>query len=131
MYDGGKIITGLLIGIGLVSFPFWYIPGKAISPPELKIDTPAILQMKEKKCIEPTPYMRTKHMELVNSWKKAVVREGSRFYAASDGKRYVMSLSRTCLNCHSNKDKFCDRCHSYAGASPACWGCHVVPKGVS
>ena len=131
MYDGGKIITGLLIGIGLVSFPFWYNPGKAVSPPELKIDTPVILKMKEKKCIEPTPYMRANHMELVESWKKSVVREGSRLYVASDGKKYRMSLSQTCLNCHSNKDKFCDRCHSYTGASPACWGCHVVPKEMS
>lgn len=131
MYDGGKIITGLLIGIGLVSFPFWYNPGKAVSPPELKIDTPVILQMKEKKCIEPTAYMRANHMELVESWKKSVVREGGRLFVASDGKKYRMSLSNTCLNCHSNKDKFCDRCHSYTGASPACWGCHVVPKEMS
>ena len=131
MYDGGKIITGLLIGSGLVSFPFWYNPGKAGSPHELKIDTPAILQMKEKKCIEPAPYMRANHMELIDSWRKSVVRDGSRLYVASDGKKYRMSLSNTCLNCHSNKDKFCDRCHSYTGASPACWSCHVVPREMS
>ncbi len=130
MYDGGKIITGLLIGIGLVSFPFWYNPGKAFSPPELKIDTPVILQMKEKKCLEPTPYMRANHMQLIDSWRNAVVREGDRLYVASDGKKYLMSLSNTCLNCHSNKDKFCDRCHSYTGASPACWSCHVVPQEI-
>jgi hypothetical protein len=128
MYDAGKIITGLLIGIGLVSFPFWYNQGKAAPPPELKMDTPVIQQMKEKQCIEPTPYMRANHMELIDSWRNAVVREGGRLYMASDGKKYLMSLSNTCLHCHSNKDKFCDRCHSYTGVSPACWSCHVVPK---
>ncbi len=128
MYDSGKIITGLLIGIGLVTFPFWYRPGNPASPPELKIDTPAILRMQEKKCVEPTPYMRARHMELLESWKKSAVREAQRLYVASDGGKYRMSLSQTCLGCHSNKDKFCDRCHTYTGSSPACWSCHVVPK---
>ncbi len=42
-----------------------------------------------------------------------------------------MSLTLTCLECHSNKDKFCDRCHDYLRVSPGCWDCHNVPKGAS
>ena len=33
MYDGGKIITGLIIGLGLLLFPFFYNAGKAAKVP--------------------------------------------------------------------------------------------------
>ncbi|OGQ01394.1 MAG: menaquinol oxidoreductase, partial [Deltaproteobacteria bacterium RBG_19FT_COMBO_52_11] len=110
MYDGKKIITGLVIFLGLMTFPFWYSRGKVIPPPELKLDTPAIQQLAEKRCVEDTPYMRASHMALLDSWRDSAVREGHQVYAASDGKKYSMSLSNTCLGCHSNKEKFCDQC---------------------
>jgi hypothetical protein len=34
----------------------------------------------------------------------------------------------TCLECHSNKTKFCDQCHNYLDVQPYCWDCHLVPK---
>ena len=48
-----------------------------------------------------------------------------------------MSLSGTahtkdggsCMSCHANKDKFCDRCHDYLAVKPYCWDCHVEPQG--
>jgi hypothetical protein len=39
-----------------------------------------------------------------------------------------MSLTNTCLDCHPNKDTFCDRCHNYMAVSPYCWDCHIVPE---
>jgi len=128
MYDAGKIIPGVVIFLGLVTFPMWFGHGKSALPPELPIDTPAIRQMVEKRCLEATSYMKANHMELLDSWRNEVVREGNRIYLASDGKKYEMSLSHTCLNCHSNKDQFCDRCHNYEGVKPTCWNCHVAPK---
>ncbi len=127
MYDAGKIIPGVVIFLGLVTFPMWFGHGKS-APPELPLDTPAIQQLAEKRCVEPTPYMRANHMELINSWRHAVVREGDRIYVSSEGKKYAMSLSHTCLNCHVNKEKFCDRCHNYEGVKPNCWSCHVAPQ---
>ena len=35
-----------------------------------------------------------------------------------------MSLTRGCLDCHSNKAEFCDRCHASAGVTPKCFDCH-------
>lgn len=128
MYDAKKIVPGLLIFLGLVTFPIWYSGGKAAPRPDLKLDTPAIQQLKEKKCIEPTAYMRANHMELLDYWRNSVVRQGDRIYEASDGKKYPMGLSGTCLECHSNKDQFCDRCHNYEAVKPTCWSCHVVPQ---
>jgi hypothetical protein len=126
IYDAGKVFTGLALFIVLVAAPIWLSGGKSVSPPEIKIDTPVIQKMAEKRCVESTAFMKAKHMELLVTWRQAVVREGDSVYVASDGKKYWMSLSNTCLHCHSNKDQFCDRCHNYEGVKPACWSCHVV-----
>lgn len=128
MYDAKKVFIGILIFLGLLTFPLWYGRGKAIPAFQLKIDTPEIARLTEKKCIEPTPYMRSSHMELIDSWRTAVVREGQRYFVSSEGKKIFMSLSQNCLGCHSNKEKFCDICHNYAGVKPNCWSCHNVPK---
>jgi hypothetical protein len=124
MYDAGKVIAGIIIFLSFLTFPVWYnaLKGKAAYIPDLKIVT------KEKQCVESTGYMRTNHIKLLNEWRDAVVREGNRLYVASDGKRYEMSLSGTCLKCHLNKADFCDRCHNYLQVRPACFHCHVVPE---
>jgi len=128
LYDGRKILAGLLIFLGLVSVPFWYNLGRSPAAPTLSFDTPQIQALIQKQCVEPTAYMRASHMGLIETWKGAVVRDGYRMYISSAGKEIPMSLSQTCLGCHSNKEKFCDRCHDYAGAKPNCWSCHVIPK---
>ncbi|MFH1626001.1 MAG: sulfate reduction electron transfer complex DsrMKJOP subunit DsrJ [Pseudomonadota bacterium] len=124
MYDRGKVIAGLIVFLCLITFPIWYnvVSGKAAYRPELKIAT------EEKNCVEPLQYMREGHMQLLNNWRETVVREGERIYAAADGKKYTMSLSNTCLSCHSNKADFCDRCHNYVNVTPTCWNCHVIPE---
>jgi hypothetical protein len=128
MSDTKKSCIGILVFLILVTFPFWYGKGKAIPAIQLKIDTPEIQRLAEKKCIEPTPYMRASHMDLIHSWREAVVRDGQRLYGTSTGKKVFMSLSQSCLGCHSNKEQFCDTCHLYAGVKPNCWSCHNVPR---
>lgn len=125
MSDVAKIIIGLVIFICLITGPVWYVLANrsAASGPELEIIT------EEENCVEPVPYMRANHMDLLNDWRQSVVREGDRSYTSSDGEKYDMSLTGTCLDCHSNKAEFCDRCHDYAGVKPDCWGCHIVPEG--
>lgn len=129
-YDRGKIIAGVLIFLTAATFPFWYGKGEAVKPPDLSLDTPAIERLKEKLCLEPAPHMRANHMKLLAAWRDQAVRESNRSWQASDGKVYDISLTGTCLSCHSNKSKFCDRCHDYAGAKPNCWNCHIIPEEV-
>ena len=122
MNDKKFIITGVIIFLVIVTFPFWYNRGKAAPAPE------PVLTAKAKaaqKCIRSTEYMRAEHMQLLDVWREAVVREGSRVYVNPDGKEFNMSLSNTCLDCHSNKVEFCDRCHDYASVRPYCWDCHI------
>jgi hypothetical protein len=130
MYNGGKIIAGLIIFIGLFTFPIFYNMGKASKMPEPKLDTPAIKELPEaeRKCVESKEYMRANHMQLLDSWRDKVLREGNLMYESTSGKKYVMSLQNTCMHCHSNKKEFCDKCHTYANVKPYCWSCHIPPK---
>jgi hypothetical protein len=125
MYDGGKIITGLVIFLILLLFPVWYQAGRAAKAPDPELTETA---KKAGKCIERKDYMTTQHMKLLDRWRNEVVRDAERYYVSSDGKTYYKSLQVTCLECHSNKTKFCDQCHNYMDVNPFCWDCHLAPE---
>ena len=131
LYDKKKVITGLLIFLLIISFPMVYnlMADKLIktdsdlgSAPELELTAKA---KAAKTCVRDTRYMKTEHMQLLDEWREAVVREGQRVYVNPMGKSFNMSLSNTCMDCHSNKEKFCDKCHNYASVNPYCWDCHI------
>ena len=125
MYDGGKIIVGLIIGIGLFLSPFFYNAGKAAKAPDPELTAKA---KEAKVCVAQKSYMRESHFTMLDEWRNTSVRDGERYYTASDGKKYYKSLQVTCMDCHSNKTKFCDQCHNYMSVAPYCWDCHIVPK---
>lgn len=122
MYDKGKVIAGLIVFVITVTFPFWYNLGTAAPAPELKLTEKA---KAAKTCVMPKDEMKSGHMQLLDVWREEVVRGASRMYVNEHGKAFDMSLSNTCLDCHSNKADFCDRCHNYASVSPYCWDCHI------
>jgi hypothetical protein len=142
MNDRPVIIVGLVMGLLLLTFPFWYTlaAGSSASPPDVELP--------DGQCVEDGPYMKAHHMELLEQWRNAVVREGATTYVSKAyGKRYPMSLTKTCMGCHTNRETFCYRCHEYANVSSLhdlspcpgeqkpqrgirCWDCHhVEPKG--
>jgi len=127
MKDKKKILAGLAVFIVVISFPFWFNLGKAAPAPELELTAKA---KAAKSCVMATEYMTAEHMQLLDVWRHNVVRGGERMFVNPEGKLFNMSLSNTCLDCHSNKEKFCDRCHDYASVRPYCWDCHIDnPKG--
>jgi hypothetical protein len=130
MYNSGKIIIGIIIFIGLVTFPLWIDMGKVKAKPDPKTDTAEIMKLPENErvCVESTAFMKKEHMQLLNNWRDWVVRDGDGTYVNAEGKTYTMSLQNTCMKCHSNKTKFCDECHNYADVKPYCWDCHIEPK---
>jgi hypothetical protein len=131
LYDGGKILIGLIIFVAFAAFPFYYNIGMENKKPEPKLDTPEILKMPEqdRKCVESKAFMRTEHMQLLNNWRDSVVRDGNRQYISeTTAKHYNMSLQNECMRCHANKKKFCDECHNYMAVKPYCWDCHIAPK---
>jgi hypothetical protein len=129
MYNARNIIIGLAIFLVLLTYPIWNGAGSLAAGPEISLDTPAIMELTVKECVEDTALMRSSHMVLLSRWKEAVVRDNNRIYVAANGSQYSMSLQNTCMECHSNKSLFCDSCHSYSGVkTPSCWDCHVEPR---
>jgi hypothetical protein len=127
MKDKNKILAGLAVFIAIITLPFWFNMGKAAPAPELELTAKA---KEAKKCVMDTEYMKAEHMQLLDVWRHNVVRNGERIFTNAEGKQFNMSLSNTCLDCHSNKAQFCDRCHDYASVRPYCWDCHIEnPKG--
>jgi len=110
MSDTGKIIAGLVVFLVLVTFPIWYAlaSGEEAWPRDLELPTDG------SKCVEDTEWMIANHMDLLNQWRDAVIRDGEKEYTSTTGETYAMSLTGTCMKCHPNRETFCYRCHSYA-----------------
>jgi hypothetical protein len=127
MRDRGRIVLGLLVFLALATFPIWFnlVSGEESRPPE--IVKPVVEETGD--CVRDGALMRTAHMQLLMDWRDEVVRDNDRIFVTADQRRYYKSLSSTCMDCHDNKDEFCDRCHDYLSVAPYCWDCHVEPKG--
>jgi hypothetical protein len=125
MRDRPVIYAGLLVFLGLATFPLWRDLAAGVTTAGPRQQLPA----HEKVCVAGSPYMKSSHMKLLLDMREQAVRQGNRTYVGLNGRTYTISLSNTCLKeCHGSKTKFCDRCHDYAGVSPACWSCHLDAK---
>lgn len=125
MYDGWKIIIGILVFILVFTIPLWLnIVNKASTDiPELELPSDY------KECIASKEYMRAYHMDILDEWRDKVVRQDIRMFNFKD-QVLEMSLTKTCMKCHDSKQNFCDRCHNYFGVKPYCWDCHITPEEV-
>ena len=72
---------------------------------------------KHQSCVRETTYMRYHHWELLRSVREEVVRYGV---------RGEVGLS-TCKECHTSRERFCDRCHNAVSLTPDCFDCHYYP----
>jgi len=122
MNDKKFVIIGIVVFLIIATIPVWFNRGKAAPAPELVLTDKA---KAAKECVRSTDYMKREHMKVLDLWRHTVVRNAERIYVNPSGKEYTMSLSNTCLDCHSNKTEFCDRCHDYASVRPYCWDCHI------
>ncbi len=141
MNDKVLILAGLIAFLALATFPFWYAPvaGGDAAPPDLERPT-------DGSCVESKEWMIANHMTLLNEWRDAVVRKGETEYTSTTGETHVMSLTGTCMKCHTSRENFCTKCHEYANVLPPpplkeiatarktsrgvrCWHCHREPKG--
>jgi len=127
LYDSKYVLAGLVVFVLVITLPLWPNLGKSVPAPKPDLNTPAIMKLpeKERKCVMDLEFMRANHMQLLNDWRDEVVRNGNREFTGAGGKKYLASLQNTCMECHSNKTKFCDQCHNYAAVVPNCWGCHL------
>jgi len=125
MSDKKYILAGLAVVAVLITIPFWINVINVGAVPESHEPVLTEKAKAAKTCVLPKDEMVSDHMQLLDVWRDTVVRTGERIYVSAEGKEFNMSLSNTCLDCHSNKAEFCDRCHNYASADPYCWDCHI------
>jgi len=139
MYNTNKVLIGMLVFVVVMTAPFWlnFAGGKGLEKapkPELPNKEKVVAKYGYYKCVESASWMRENHMQLLDKWRNEVVRHDERNYTSHENTdangnalTFDKSLTRTCLDCHSNTKNFCDRCHAYADVKPYCWHCHVVP----
>jgi hypothetical protein len=143
MNSKAGVIIGLVIALVVLTVPFWYALGQRVtgrSQPAPEIALPTAEDMgcpeKDRHCVEDN--MRARHMQVIDEWRDAVVRDGiTEEYESQDhpGSSYVRSLTKTCLlQCHASAEpdstvsvqqRFCNECHQYANIRPNCWDCHL------
>ncbi len=68
-------------------------------------------------CVRDTAYMRYHHWELLKQIREEVVRYGI---------RGDVGLNR-CADCHTSRERFCNRCHEATSLYPDCFDCHYYP----
>jgi len=124
-----KVFIGLGLFLGLITFPVWnnlLRGGKKnmLAKPQLTTEAKQAGQ-----CVEDKDYMRKSHMILLNRWRDMLVRKNIREYKSkAHGKTYRISLTKTCLGCHSNTKDFCGACHKAAAVQTYCFDCHIAPN---
>jgi len=69
-------------------------------------------------CVRDTAYMRIHHMDLLKEIREEFVRHGIR------GEIRL----RTCAECHTSRERFCNRCHETVNLNLDCFGCHYYPE---
>ena len=124
MYNKRFIIPGLAVFVLIVTFPLWF---NAFSTAASTVPKPELPPGGEKQCVAPVAEMRSSHMAMLNEWRDDVLREGDRVAVTVEGKEYRKGLQMACMQCHTNKEKFCDSCHEYVSVKPYCWDCHLTP----
>lgn len=72
---------------------------------------------KYKDCVRETTYMRFHHWELLRAIREEVVRYGI---------RGDIGLKK-CRECHTSRERFCNKCHDATSLTPDCYGCHYYP----
>ena len=103
------VLALLALAVAVVSLPS---PVQAGGPPQLE-------KAQGEQCIRDTDWMRRNHMDFLKHRRALTVREGVRIRSES---------LLGCANCHTSRERFCDRCHTYAGVAPDCFECHNYPK---
>jgi hypothetical protein len=116
--DVGKVVGGVVIALVIAAGPLWVatVRGAKTEP----LAPPA----QPGRCIEAKDAMRTSHPRLLSAWREQVVRTGQRTWHTTDGRDVRIGLGETCLGCHGETSKFCDRCHAQNAVTLSCWQCH-------
>ncbi len=114
----GRVVPVLMI-VAAILLPFAYSVVNAVVAGESDASKPFLERpdAKHESCVKDTEYMRFHHWELLRRIREEVVRFGIRGEIGFD----------RCRECHTSRERFCNRCHDEVNLTPDCFGCHYYP----
>ncbi|MEE9443195.1 MAG: hypothetical protein V3V99_11085 [candidate division Zixibacteria bacterium] len=117
--DNKATLIKIVIPLIIILIPFVYslvsfVVAKATEPVPPLLERP---DPQYEKCVKDTDYMRYHHWELLRAVREEVVRYGKRGEIGLNG----------CRECHTSRERFCDKCHNAVSLTPNCFGCHNYP----
>ena len=112
-------VIAVVMPILIILFPpiyslFASVFARAGQTSELFLERP---DAKYEECVKETEYMRHHHWELLRAIREEVVRYGI---------RGELGLNK-CKECHTSRERFCNKCHNAVTMTPDCYGCHYYP----
>jgi len=107
------LIVVMLLPLGLSGIRFAF--ARRDPMPDVFLEMPAAPFVD---CVRETEYMRFHHMDLLKQLREEFIR---------DGIRGNESLTK-CRECHTSRERFCNRCHEAASVVLDCFGCHYYPE---
>ena len=114
----GRSLTWLVVLVVILLIPVGYslvsslLPSDAAAEPFLERPDP-----RHERCVRDTAFMRYQHWELLRQVREDVVRYG---------RRGELGLAK-CQECHTSRERFCNRCHEATSLYPDCFDCHHYP----
>jgi len=115
--SGQAAIALILVMILLVPLGYSvvsrFIPGD-VEAAEVFLERP---DPQHESCVKDTIYMRHHHWELLRGVREEVVRYGIRGEV----------LLSNCRECHTSRERFCNKCHDAVSLTPDCFDCHYYP----
>lgn len=112
-FNNNVIVLGILGLLILLPLIYFVVFGASTDSPQPFLEKPK----GEEKCVRDTKYMRYNHMILLKEIRNEALREG---------KKTDIGLNK-CRVCHTNREKFCDKCHTIVNLNPDCYRCHYYP----
>ena len=102
----------ILIPLGYSVVSYVFAQNNQTAEPFLEMPDPQYTD-----CIKDTEYMRYHHWELLRKTREEIVRYGI---------RGDVGLKK-CGECHTSRERFCQKCHDAVSMKPDCYGCHYYP----
>ena len=112
-------VIAVIIPILIIVLPFGYSVVSFVFAQDSKSPQP-FLELPDEKyenCVKETTYMRYRHWELLRGIREEIVRYG---------KRGDIGLLK-CQDCHTSRERFCNKCHDAVSLTPDCFDCHYYP----
>ena len=118
-YKELRRVRFVVIVVALIFVPLCYslatqIARKKTESPGIFLERP---DPKYEECVRETSYMRFHHWELLRGVREEVVRYGI---------RGEINLNK-CRECHTSRERFCNKCHNATSLTPDCFNCHYYP----